>query len=64
MSGRKRGFVVTRSYSPHPDSCSRALRLLLEVSKKAARPGRPDARKEDPNASGSVSISRWQRENT
>jgi hypothetical protein len=52
--------VVTRSYSPAPDQCARALELLLKpVSKKAAgTSGGEDARKEDQNASGHVSISR------
>jgi len=53
--------LVTRTYSADPNACSRALRLLLEgsVSKKAAgTSGGEDARKEDPNASGNVSISR------
>ena len=53
--------VVKRSYSPDPNSCGRALRLLLEgsVNKKAAEvSGGEDARKEDSNASGNVSISR------
>jgi hypothetical protein len=61
VSGRKEDVVVMRSYSPDPNSCGRALRLLLEsqASKKAAaRPGGEDARKEEPNASGNASISR------
>jgi hypothetical protein len=36
--------IVTRFYRPDPDSCDRALRLLLE-SKKAAGPA-PDGRKD------------------
>jgi hypothetical protein len=53
-SAPARGPVVTRSYSPAPDQCTRALELLLKsVSKKAAgTSGGKDARKEVPNASG------------
>ncbi len=30
MSGRKQGIVVSRSYTPDPDGCVRALKLLLK----------------------------------
>ena len=48
MSAPKQGIVVSRSYVPDPNQCARALELLLKeaVSKKAARPGRPDDGKE------------------
>jgi hypothetical protein len=55
----KQGIVVSRSYSPALDKCARALELLLQKTVIEGGPAnRPDARKEDPNASGNVSISR------
>ena len=47
MSGRKQRVVVSRSYSPAWDQCSRALELLLTkpVSKKGGPRTAPDDRK-------------------
>jgi hypothetical protein len=63
VTGRLRiaATIVSRNYQAAPDYCARALELLLKkpICKKAAEvSGGEDARKEDPNASGNVSISR------
>lgn len=44
MSGSKQGIVVSRSYSPAVDQCTRALALLLKepVSQKGGPTTAPD----------------------
>ncbi len=39
MGGRKRGIIVSRSYSPAPDQCVRALKVLL--NKPVTKEGSP-----------------------
>jgi hypothetical protein len=63
-----RASELQTTYSPHP-CASREVELdpliaiyrraieRYEEMQKAARPGRPDARKEEPNASGKPSLS-------
>jgi hypothetical protein len=39
VGGRKRGIIVSRSYSPAPEQCVRALEVLL--NKPVAKEGSP-----------------------
>jgi hypothetical protein len=50
---KSRTPIVSRQYRNAPDHCAQALELLLKKSPIEGGPAnRPDARKEEPNASG------------
>ncbi len=61
MGGRKQGAVVSRSYDPAPDYCTRALKLLLKMPVNEGRPttsGPDSAKGGSSDSSANISISR------